>query len=442
MSTSSRDPIPVPPIKSRKRASSRALFGGEYPVDDTKFVEPPKPLLQTSDYTKTRFKEGIIFAETLLRNTKRKTSPIGMHCATIYKEACARLLDMDEDGEIYEEEPDTLDAVRKEWISDLRVYEREMQYMACLSLTHTENAQQLEDEIIQLQRYKFYARYGDIFEQLCKQLKKNAERLQVAGWQALQSKYWSRIQYNLQIEEKAFQMYLKGEKCEEEFPTHLAVKYACQSVGFEMDEMLVIIKRYATRNTLLHSNITPLIKEGKFDTLKSTLNQDLSDVNNLTTEAEGVTGDILKAIIFKMIQTWYTISPGDEGNPEAWIASTALVKCRQDLKGGDLAKQAELEKDTVASVIKALRQREKDIEAKKVIKDVADVKLVDPQKTKRVASCKLEYELGEAKKQKKKWATLGTISAEYKKFSEEYIKEFGALEAPADVVEDPLLNED
>ena len=44
MSTSSRESIPLPAIKSRKRASRRALLGEEYPVDATKTVATPKPL--------------------------------------------------------------------------------------------------------------------------------------------------------------------------------------------------------------------------------------------------------------------------------------------------------------------------------------------------------------------------------------------------------------
>jgi len=44
MSTSSRESIPLPAIKSRKRASRRALLGEEYPVDATETVATPKPL--------------------------------------------------------------------------------------------------------------------------------------------------------------------------------------------------------------------------------------------------------------------------------------------------------------------------------------------------------------------------------------------------------------
>jgi hypothetical protein len=44
MSTSSLESIPVPAIRSRKRASTRALLGEEYPVDAFKTVATPKPL--------------------------------------------------------------------------------------------------------------------------------------------------------------------------------------------------------------------------------------------------------------------------------------------------------------------------------------------------------------------------------------------------------------
>jgi hypothetical protein len=104
-------------------------------VDATKTAATPQPFLNTSDNTKARIKEGLIFAETVLQNPKSQALSDRTKMGQIYKEACARLLDMGEEGEVYDEEPEIIDAIRDEWISNMRWFEQEMQYMQC---TNTE----------------------------------------------------------------------------------------------------------------------------------------------------------------------------------------------------------------------------------------------------------------------------------------------------------------
>jgi hypothetical protein len=73
---------------------------------------------------------------------------------------CARLLDLEE-GEVFEDRPEELEVVKGEWVAAIRTYEQSIQYVACLNVTHTLDAQTLQDEILSLQRTSFYARYGD-----------------------------------------------------------------------------------------------------------------------------------------------------------------------------------------------------------------------------------------------------------------------------------------
>ncbi len=130
-------------------------------------------------------------------------------------------------------------------------------------LTETETAQQLQDSIIEPLKYRFYPRYGDIFNELCNQLKRNAERLKVAGWQTLQQKYWTGINKKIQQEKLVWEKY----EVEAECTTHIAIINADGSVGVSMTEMIAIIEQCAIRNTILHSNLMPLISAGKFHTL-------------------------------------------------------------------------------------------------------------------------------------------------------------------------------
>lgn len=106
---------------------------------------------------------GLIFAEITLQNPTRRLSPVGEQCLRKYKDICARLLDMDKEGEVYDEDSKTVKAICNEWIADMRGYKRNIQYLACLRAIHKEIAQELQDELVNLQKNLFYARYGDIF---------------------------------------------------------------------------------------------------------------------------------------------------------------------------------------------------------------------------------------------------------------------------------------
>jgi hypothetical protein len=440
MSSSSRDTIPttrLSPLKTRKRATTRALLGDEYPTDVTQTVEPPKPLPQSSDYDQTRFKAGLIFAEIILRNPTRRLSPVGEQCLRIYKDACARLLDMDEEGEVYDENTKTVEMVRNEWIADVRGYEREIQFLACLKTTNMETAQELQDELVRLKRNVFYARYGDIFGEICKQLKRKAENGQVVGWKTLQTKYWTSIQKEIDSEKKAYLRVLDGKDCHSECPTHMAIFYACQRVGFTMDDMLAVIEQYAIRNNLLHSNFIPLVKDGKFDTLKTILNNDLCDIPGVVYAAENISANILKSIIITMIKQWFTLpEPEDITNTEAWIPSHTLLEYRKKLRGESTISEADLAKRVTKSVIQGIRQRRKELRERELVKELRTFKLAEPKRIKRVASSNLEVEKERAKKQKKDWARLTNLAYRIQELSQEYINSYGELEVPAELVED------
>jgi hypothetical protein len=71
-----------------------------------------------------------------------------MHALTSYKDACARLLDLEE-GEVFEDRPAELEAVKGR-VAAIRTYEQSIQYIACLNVTRTLDAQILQDEILNL----------------------------------------------------------------------------------------------------------------------------------------------------------------------------------------------------------------------------------------------------------------------------------------------------
>ena len=121
-------------------------------------------------------------------------------------------------------------------------------------------------------------RYGDYFAQACTRQKTHAEVDKIVGWESLSKAYWTEIAGKIYEEEAAYDKVLKGEKLHEQVPTHLAIHQACNSVGFNMKDMLSVIMHYAKRNELMHTNFVPLIRAGKFKDISTILHNDLYDL--------------------------------------------------------------------------------------------------------------------------------------------------------------------
>src|SRR4051812_28203910 len=98
MSSSSAMPLApsLASLKVRKRAKTRTLLGDEYREVVTEVLKPPMPPPNASGYDEKHLREGLKYADSTLRNTLRKLSPIGTRALALYKEACARLLDLEE----------------------------------------------------------------------------------------------------------------------------------------------------------------------------------------------------------------------------------------------------------------------------------------------------------------------------------------------------------
>jgi hypothetical protein len=114
MSSSSATPLAssVSSLKVRKRAKTRTLLGDEYREVVTQVLEPPKPPPNDSGYDEKHLREGLKYADFTLRNTQRKLSPIGTRALMMYKDACARLLDLEE-GEAYDDEEEVVQLVKR-----------------------------------------------------------------------------------------------------------------------------------------------------------------------------------------------------------------------------------------------------------------------------------------------------------------------------------------
>jgi hypothetical protein len=441
MSSSSRSSVPSPPpLKVRKRATTRVLLGSDYPENVVRPLDPPQPLTAIQDYDENRIKKGLIYAESVLRNPIRRLSPIGEQALKLYKEACAKLLDMEEDGLIYEEPADIVQDIKNEWLGTVRTFEQSAQYTKYLRLTDSNSAQELQDELVKLQKYGFYSRYGDILAEVCKELRHQAETRKVEGWQTLVMKYWTDIDQNLQTEKSAYQKMLKGANCHEDCPTHMAIFNACKGIGFEMNETLAVIHEYAERNTMFHSPIEPMIKQGRFHSLQKALYNDFCDIPKVIKSEEIFQTQLMSTIVRTMMQQWFDFEERDIDNYEAWTPSASLRAYREKLMADDPPQEIDIAKKVRRDILKAVKQRQEEARHRELMEEI-DLNLVLGQNrgTKRVASSQLESGLKEAEAQRLKWKAVTNVAERFRTLSAAYVLTYGELTAAPDVVEDSLL---
>ncbi|OJJ88818.1 uncharacterized protein ASPGLDRAFT_31924 [Aspergillus glaucus CBS 516.65] len=116
---------------------------------------PPLPIVDRN-YTSQDLQDQLVYTDQVLRNSKRRLSPIEARALKLYEDTCARLLDL-EQGEVGEGRGKELEAMKNEWKSTLCMYEQSMQYTACLIATRSSDAQELQDQLIMLQKAAFYS---------------------------------------------------------------------------------------------------------------------------------------------------------------------------------------------------------------------------------------------------------------------------------------------
>lgn len=431
-------------LKVRKRADTKSLLGSAYKdvVNNEDVPPPPQPLKDVHAYKDKGLKDRLLYADSAIRNQTRKLSPLGLRGLKLYKDACAHLLSLEE-GEVFDGGEEDLESAKEMWRAVIQMYDRSLSYTACLRITRTSDAQELQDQLVNLQRTAFYARYGDMFAHVCRQLKNEAEIHKVLGWRTLQKKYWTEICQTLLDEKDAYERLHKGENCADKCPTHLAIFQACGRVGFNMRDMLQIIHLYGTRNEIVHANLIPLIKGGKFRTLAERLHDDLCALPLLIPDTEKTQFAIMIKLLEAIIDHWFSRYPDDPDNWEMWEPTPELWDYYKSLKGPNPKDEATVQKEISATIIEVIRKRRRDAQQdKEVIEAVSEAFGLDTgRKIKRVASSQLEAESDRVKRIKRDWDKIMNLAFNVRKISDTYLDEYGELCGPPEIVVDPSLDE-
>lgn len=343
---------------------------------------------------------------------------------------------------MFDEKDEDLQAAKAELIAIIRMYEQSMQFTACLKFTRSPDAQTLQDELLKLQQTVFYARNGDPYAVAYRQLKYEAGAKKLEGWQPLHYKYWTKIDQKIQQEKAAFQKVLDGENLHDQCVTHIAISQAFDRVGFNMNDMILVIHYYVVRNELLHSNLVPMIKNGRYDELKRRLYSDFCDVPLIISVREKVQLGLRLKLIETMIQLWFDSDSEDFNNIQMWTPSAELKEFHRELKGP--RSEGELNKDMSDAIMtsfqRKLRESEQEEEMVSMIRNEFGLVKLEKE-TKRVAPSELKVETDYNKKMKKDWDKKMNMVHGTRKMSDRYLEAYGELGALPEIVLDPSLDD-
>ncbi|EEQ88952.2 uncharacterized protein BDCG_04072 [Blastomyces dermatitidis ER-3] len=340
----------------------------QYPVEDV--PSPPPPV---QNYTVENLKDRLMYVDGVLRNSQRKPSPIGTRALHIYKDTCARLLDLEqEDGE--------LTGVKDIWRATLRKYDRSLQNTPCLQVACSSDDQILQDRLITLQKATFYARYADLFAELSIRPE--------PGIGTAEQPYWAEIWRKLQLEDDAsYRCVFNGVQCHQENPTHLAIYRAWDRIGLSRSNVIQTIHEFATCKDLKHMNILPMVKTGKFDDIKKHLYHDSSIIPLLIHGDDWKLLRFLSLVIQSLTDLWFDRRKIDPENYQMWTYTKALRSLYRQLQGEDYSvPQGQLACDIARKIRKRLRDMEDEEKAMETLSmTIGPVRPSGNKKTKRAA---------------------------------------------------------
>ncbi|KAE8454289.1 hypothetical protein EG329_005214 [Mollisiaceae sp. DMI_Dod_QoI] len=432
------------PVQSRKRARTQTLLGSEYEETVTSILDPPQPLQELSEYTSERVRKGLRYADTTLRHPHRKISPAGGIALQLYKDTCVNLLDLldVDEGEVLEKPTEERKAIEDSHRVFLREMEKGMQISACMRVTNTNSVEELQQQLLSLQRTAFHGRYGDYFAEICNDLKVAAEKRKVAGWETLSKGYWSDTANRVEMERPIYDRHLKGESgLQEKMPTTYAIHVACYALGLHPGDTLQIVKEYGIRNDLLHANLLPMIKEGLFADLARRLYLDRIDILLLIPQSDEAGRRILEGLLDSMIDLWFDKDELDPGNHQMWTATSQLKSKYRELNASSPVENEakinqEISKATTKAFKQNLRKSHREDELVEMFAKITGRKMPP----KRVASSQLDAERERLAVRKKQWAAIMNLTNQAKSLHDAYILNGdGEIGEPRDIIKDKEL---
>ncbi|MCJ1430743.1 hypothetical protein MMC27_000093 [Xylographa pallens] len=229
-------------------------------------LESPKPENHPSKYMGGRVRGGKEYAIRRLNSETQMPSPTLKKLLCIYLLACEAVLDHVKEGEL---EPST------EVISEIRQYEVEMSEKNWYSAAGRGAAShKLEEDVIELRRLQYFARYGDYVKIMAHRVRKEVMSQQTEGEEKVSGqRSYAELAELAEMLHKEAEYYDKNasKSAPGQASTSQAVCAACMAVGIDFHQTRLAIYAYGERCDALHNNIFTLVEKDWSQAAKNTL---------------------------------------------------------------------------------------------------------------------------------------------------------------------------
>ncbi|KEZ39581.1 hypothetical protein SAPIO_CDS9487 [Scedosporium apiospermum] len=233
----------------KTRPSTKSILGQDYPEEVIDNPPVPTPQRDIEGYTDGRLRRGLVFADTTLRNKRRKVSPLTEHCLLMYTATIKAVLEEDFDD----------NDERNMLLSTVLMCERDIYTKNFLRGPDGEEQASLIERLAELRRYEFAARYGDYMSHVCQKLKTTAKVYKTEYYESLHGwdRYWTDINHSINIEQTNWTRRTLRDPTvtDDDVKTTLTIYNACEHMAIDFDKILQVIAMYTDRNSLVHASI-------------------------------------------------------------------------------------------------------------------------------------------------------------------------------------------
>ena len=202
----------------------------DYPKEEAGSPPVPTPPNEIDDYTEDRLRQGLQFADMMLRNKQKRVSPLPGHCLAIYAAAIRAVLE--EDFE-HDDEKNNL-------LSTIMMYERDIQTMVFLRGPDGEYQADLIVSLVRLRASELWARYHPYV--------KRTDVEDCAHWYRFYD-YWKGVNDSIGQERTfwARRTLRDSTVTDDDVKTTLAIYNACEHMAIDFNNVLQVIARCANR---------------------------------------------------------------------------------------------------------------------------------------------------------------------------------------------------
>ena len=138
-------------------------------------------------------------------------------------------------------------------------------------------------DLLALREMQYLARYGVHMQIITSDLRNYISSNKTPGWETSSSHHrWTAISQRLKDEEETFRKWLEGSNnsfADHVYPIFRAIQSACESMGYDFENVRWSIHNYAKRKHTFHKDLDDSISEGKFNTMAQALYADLCEVS-------------------------------------------------------------------------------------------------------------------------------------------------------------------